>query len=242
MGPEVSHSTNQRPPNPPQYNKPEHVIYDSLVAPRPVPLLSLTSASPSLPPPNSSTSSLVKPALPDSTYTSTGQLSTASCSGIKIQLRSPNSLESLKEKIRETRRLSSSVPDTLDRTIDFPLEFLEPISINKDLLELDEMSRAAGGHLVGHDQAGQLPELDRATDGQELQSDVSTGSVTSNLRSSISAGNPGENARSEQHSSSNSDVMDRTIDFPLESLEKASDSHLHAIGADQISLGLQSDV
>lgn len=46
----------------------------------------------------------------------------------------------------------------LDQTIDYPIEFLEPISINRDLLELEEgyasgrLARRYNGHSVGFDQ------------------------------------------------------------------------------------------
>lgn len=132
-----------------------HTIYDSLAAPSSF----YPAPPPSLLPPNSSMSSLVKPSLLDSAHTSMGHLSEASSNMLRLKMKGSNpNVNTELTDMRESRRRSSSVPDMLDQTIDYPIDFLEPISINRDLLELEEgcgserLARRCNGHLVGFDQ------------------------------------------------------------------------------------------
>lgn len=135
---------------------PDHTIYDSLAAPSPF----YPAPPSSLPPLNSSMSSLVKPTLSDSAHTSMGHLSQASSNILRLKMKGSNPNVNAELSLRDSRRRSSSVPDALDQTIDYPLDFLEPISINRDLLELEEcygsessrLARRCNGHLVGFDQ------------------------------------------------------------------------------------------
>lgn len=54
-------------------------------------------------------------------------------------------------QLQESKRKSNSVPDTLDQnSVDFHAEALEPISINRDLLELEEVYT----HMVSTGTAG----------------------------------------------------------------------------------------